>query len=230
MTTFARGSALLPLLAAVFASAVTIAQEPYPETTPDGLVRVESERMDAVYWRPGASLAPYERILLRDCSVSFVKDWELNQEERRKVYRADAEDMERIRGLLAEEFRAVFTQELQERGGYEIVDSAAEDVLLLQPSIVNLDVTAPVLDEPGTIINYVDSTGEMTLSLDLYDSVTGALIGRAIDRQEGREVETFLISDEITNKEEADRILLGWASTLREALDAKWAGGPEPTP
>lgn len=229
MTILARRGVLLPLVATC-GSAVTTAQEPYPQTTPEGLARVESERIDALYWRPGANLAPYDRILLRDCSVSFIKDWELDQEERRKVYRADAEDMARIRGLLADEFREVFTQELQDRGGYEIVDTAADDVLLIEPAIVNLDVTAPVLDEPGTIINYVNSTGEMTLSLDLYDSVTGALIGRAIDRQEGRKVETFLISDRIANEEEADRILLGWASLLREALDAEWAGKPEQTP
>lgn len=108
------------------------------------------------------------------------------------------------------------------------MDSDAEDVLLLEPAIVDLDVTAPVLEEPGTIINYVDSTGEMTLVLELSDSVTGALIGRAIDRQEGRKVETFLISDRITNEQEADRILLGWASILREALDAEWVGRPTP--
>jgi len=219
---------LLPLVAG-FASVTATAQEPYPQTTPEGLERVESERMDAVYWRPGASLAQYERIMLLDCSVSFIKDWELNQEERRKLYRADAEDMARIRSLLGQEFREVFTQELQERGGYEIVDSAADDVLMLRPAIVNLDVTAPVLDEPGTIINYVNSTGEMTLSLELYDSVTNALIGRAIDRQEGREVDSFLISDRIANEAEADRILLDWASTLREALDAEWAGNVEST-
>lgn len=222
-----RSIGLLLSLVAGSLAATAAAQESFPERTDDGLERVASERMDAVYWRPGASLGQYERILLLDCSVAFIKDWELNQEERRKLYKADAEDMQRIRDLLAQEFREVFTQELEQVGGYEIVDAAADDVLLLRPAIVNLDVGAPVLDEPGMIVNYVSSTGEMTLSLELYDSMTNSLIGRAIDRQQGREVKGFLISDRGTNEAEADRILQAWASTLREALDAQWAGGAE---
>jgi Protein of unknown function (DUF3313) len=210
------------LLVAFLWSASAMAQSEIPATTYDGLERVDSARLDILYWRPGASLAPYKRIALLDCPVEFVKDWELNQGERRKVYRATAEDMERIRGLLAEEFRIVFTRALQ-AGGYEIVDAVADDVLLLRPAIVNLDVAAPDLQVPGNVINYVATTGEMTLFMELYDSATNSPIGRVIDRQEGSETGGFQISDSVTNRAEADRILGGWAGVLVEALDAQWS-------
>jgi hypothetical protein len=119
----------------------------------------------------------------------------------------------------------VFTREL-ESGGYELVDAAAGDVLQLRPAIVDLDVTAPELDVPGVVVNYVTSTGEMTLNLELIDSVSSSVIGRAIDRQEGSEVRGgVLISDSVRNREEADRILTSWAGTLRAALDDRWSGG-----
>ena len=202
-----------------------MAQSEIPATTYDGLERVDSARLDILYWRPGASLAPYKRIALLDCAVEFVKDWELNQDERRKVYQATAEDMERIRGLLAEEFRVVFTRALQ-AGGYEIVDAVADDVLLLRPAIVNLDVAAPdIAGVPGNVVNYVATTGEMTLYMELYDSATNSPIGRVIDRQEGSETGGIQISDRVTNRAEADRILGGWAGVLVEALDARWSAG-----
>lgn len=212
-------------LLAMLSGGAALSQDAFPAATPEGLERVPSERMDAVYWRAGATLEPYRRVALLDCTVAFRKNWESEQQDRRSVYFADAEDMQRIRDLLAQEFRAVFTREL-ESGGYEIVDAAADDVLLLKPSIVDLDVTAPNLDVPGIMVNYVSSTGEMTLHLELVDSVTNSVIGRAIDRQKGSEVgDGMLITDSAKNREDADRILQGWASTLRAALDDRWSGG-----
>jgi hypothetical protein len=215
----------LCLLLALMAGNPSVAQEGFPQSTAEGLERVESARLDAVYWRPGASLASYKRIVLLDCSVAFVKDWTLDQGARRAVYRADAEDMERIRNYLAGQFRTVFTRELEQRGGYEIVESAADDVLLLRPAIMSLDVTAPDLQVPGNLVNYVDTSGEMTLTLELYDSATNSLIGRAIDRQQGSHTGGMLISDSAKNREEADRMLQLWAGVLRDALDEQWAGG-----
>jgi hypothetical protein len=165
-------------------------------------------------------------VALADATVAFQKSWIEEQNRPRKIYKADADDMQRIRGLVAQEFRTVFTRELAERGKYEIVDKPADDVLLLRPSIIDLVVAAPDVGAPGMVVNYVTSTGEMTLLLELYDSVTNALIGRVIDRQHGSDVEGFLITDRITNQAEADRILTIWASTLREALDAGWSGHP----
>jgi hypothetical protein len=209
---------------AIVGAAGLSAQPEYPAATPDGLERVASERVDVVYWRPGASLATYRRVALLDCSVAFRENWEQEQRQRRSVYFATPEDMQRIGGLLAEEFRMVFTRELT-AGGYEVVSDAAEDVLLLRPAIVDLDVAAPDLGVPGIVMNYVTNAGEMTLQLDLVDPVTGSVLGRAIDREQGSEArDGFLISDAAKNREEADRILQRWALTLRGALDDRWSG------
>jgi hypothetical protein len=202
-----------------------LAQADLPATTEDGLTKLESKRVDVLYWRPGASLAPYKRIALLDCQVSFRKDWQEDQNsERRGVERVTAEDMERIQTLLAEEFRKEFTRELQERGGYEIVDVVGEDVLVLRPAIVNLDVAAPDLPTASRTRSFVASPGQMTLYMELFDSATKSLIGRAIDNRQGMDTGGFQISNSVTNRAEADRILRAWATTLREALDDQWSG------
>ena len=60
----------------------------------------------------------------------------------------------------------------------------------------------------------------MTLYLELYDSVTGDLLAKAIDRQVDRENSTiYRWADANVNKMAADRIIKGWANTLLDALN-----------
>jgi hypothetical protein len=46
---------------------------------------------------------------------------------------------------LAAEFKKILTDELQNKGGYEIVTTAAPDVLVLRPALLNVEVNAPDL-------------------------------------------------------------------------------------
>ena len=59
--------------------------------------------------------------------------------------RVSTRDMDRMKADVAAAFKKVFTEELQTKGGYEVVDTAAQDVLVLRPAIINLQVTAPDL-------------------------------------------------------------------------------------
>ena len=51
--------------------------------------------------------------------------------------------MDRIKKEISSEFQRIFKRELQEEGGYTVVDTGARDVLVLRPAIINLDVSAP---------------------------------------------------------------------------------------
>jgi hypothetical protein len=126
--------------------------------------------------------------------------------------------VEKIKQRLADEFHAVFTESLVE-GGYPVVDQAAEDVLLLRPAIINLDVNAPDTPRAGRSRTYTDSAGEMTLYVELYDSVTGDLIAKAVDRRVDRNSGYYTWSNSVTNRAAADRILKGWAEILVTALN-----------
>ena len=216
----------LTLLATLLGAPVLAQKKDLPKETEEGLVLIEdTKRLDVVYWRPGATLAAYKRIALLDAEVQFRKDWlEDQNDSSRGVNRVTAEDMERGRMVVAEEFRKMFTRELEEEGGYEIVDVVGEDVLLLRPAIVNLDVNAPDIDTASRTRSYVASAGSMTLYMELFDSATRQLIGRVIDYREGMETGGFQISNSVTNRAEADRMLAAWADTLRDALDAQWGG------
>lgn len=198
----------------------------YPDRSDEGLNRVESKRVDALYWLADADLSGYSKFILEDVSVAFRKNWQRDQNRARgPVNRVTADDMARIRETLAAEFRAAFERELQEKGGYQLVNTPGEDVLLLRPAIVDLDVYAPDVMAPGRIRTFTTSAGVMTLRMDLLDAETQSLIGRVIDRRRAREdLNPVSTTNRVTNRAEAARMMRRWAVILREALDDAKAG------
>lgn len=199
-----------------------------PEVTEDGLHRVHDSKLAIVYAEPGASLAGYERVQLLDAYVAFKKNWERDQRTgSAQPLRITSADVENIKNRLAEEFHTVFRQVL-ENGGYPVVEEAADDVLLIRPAIINLDVKAPDTPRAGRTTTYVSSAGEMTLYVEAYDSVTGDLIAKALDRKADRQNDGFYTwSNSVTNRAAAQRILKGWATILLNALNEAKDHRPE---
>ena len=190
-----------------------------PEVTVDGLHLVPDSKMAIVYAEPGADLAPYNRVLLLDAQVAFKKNWERDQKSRTTMNRVSSKDVERIRNSLAEEFQKVFKTALEE-AGYDVTDETGEDVLIIRPAIINLDVNAPDTRSAGRSTTFTASAGEMTLYVELYDSLTGDIIAKALDRKADRANSSFYTwANSTTNRAAARRILKGWAKILVNALN-----------
>jgi hypothetical protein len=198
------------------------AKDKLPEVSDDGLHLVKDSDLRTVYVKPGASFDQYDKVAILDCYVEFRKHWQrdYNNSVVGTGRRISKEDMERIQKEVADEFKKLFTEELETKGGHEVVNYAAEDVLVLRPAIINLDVTAPDKLAPGMSVTFVASAGQMTLYLELYDSVTSTLLARAIDPEAARRHGGAQLGNRVANKAEADRILRRWAGILRDHLDA----------
>lgn len=213
---------IVPLLMTPAAMAADLAA--LPATSHDGLVLQPGKVAKVVYVRPGVDFSRYQRLVILDCPVAFRKNWARDQES--SGIRISPKDMERIKSGLSAEFVKIFTDELQTKGGYQIVTTGGEDVLVLRPAIVDLDVTAPDTMDRGRSFTLTGAAGAMTLYLEVYDSVTSQILARAIDREASRGTGRIQWSNRVTNKQEADRILRRWASALRERLDAVHGKGP----
>lgn len=198
------------------------AQDKLPQVTKDGLELRENSDMRVVYARPGATLAPYKRVALLDCYVEFRENWQrdYNASVRGTGRRITDKDVEKIKQRLAEEFRRVFTTELETEGGYEVVDGEATDVLILRPAIINLDVASPDTMAPGIYTTIVSSAGSMTLYLELYDGGSNELIAKVMDPRAASRRGGAQLGNSVNNKAEADRILRRWADVLRDHLDS----------
>jgi hypothetical protein len=168
--------------------------------------------MQAAYRKPGEDFSQYKRVRLLDCYVAFKKNWKLDHAGMTK------QDMENVKKNLAEEFRKVFVEEL-EQGGYPVVDESAQDVLLVRPAIIDLDIVAPDTMSASRSTSYSRSSGAMTLYVELYDSVSGEILARASDREASRFGGGVEWTNRGTNIREARKMLKGWADLLRRRLD-----------
>ena len=210
------GLSLLAVLAGCVVNAPPVA-----ERTPDGLVRVQGKQVDTVYAVPGVSLARYKRVMLDPVDLAFKLDWQKRHPE------VSESDVTRIRSQGAAVFFEIFSSALTLNNGYPIVTQPAPDVLRVTASITELDVAATP-DVVGNQRMYVVNPSELTLTMELRDSTTGALLVRAIDKEKGRAVGNLQVADAVSNSAEARRALEMWAGLLRGALDGARNAPPAP--
>jgi hypothetical protein len=182
----------------------------------DGLVKVAVKGVDRVLQRPGTDWASYTQVLVAPVEVSFSRSWNPRDYG---VFGLKSSDVDRIRRELSQLAYDTFTKVLGE-GGYTIAQAPGEGVLQVRPNIVNLYINAPDTMDAGRSRTFVVDAGEMTMSLELRDSITGTLLAEARDRKRGTDGGRVTLANRVMNRVEAERALRGWAMQLRSNLDA----------
>ncbi len=161
-------------------NAVTQAKEP-PEVTDDGLVRSVSTTKAGVYRLPVATFHQYQRVVVAPVSVAYRKGWKQKHPE------LNAEEREKLSADLARAYREELVRELVERGDFKLAEDPGPDVLRVEASIVNADVTAPAGSSALSQKTYVTSAGSMKTVVELKDAMSGMLIGRIISYEQAPE-------------------------------------------
>lgn len=198
-----------------------------PDQQPwDGLIEVNSPRMDAVYLLPGADFSAYNRVMLDQPEVAFRKDWIRNMNEGigSRVTEAEAKKIlstvqSNTTDILAEAFN---------KAGHTVVTEPAADVLRVRSAVVNLYVNAPDTRDSSFSRTFTANAGEATLVLELRDSLTNALLGRVLDRRETQGMPGA--SNSATNLMEYRQLASRWAKISVKGLDALKAVSPVPDP
>ena len=211
------------LLAAPTALAETSGADP---ASTDGMELITEDKRGSIYADPDVDWSVYQRIILDDATVAFRKNWRRDQ-NRGDPLRITPQDMEDIKQGLSELFSEVFTEEFSTNGGYEIVEAAGDNILRIKPRIVDLDVYAPDTGRfTGMSRSYTESSGRMTLKLEIHDSVTGDLIAVASDKQESPYRGYFQWTTGSSNRADARRMLQKSAEGFRTRLDEATAKTP----
>ena len=191
------------------------------ERTFDNLVAVEGAAMNMAFIDPDADFSVFKRVAILEPLVAFRSNWQRDQ-NRSRSRNVSSRDMERIKADVATQFERVFAERL-EAAGYEVVDVAGDDVLVLRPAIIDLDITAPDTRTAGRSRTLTASTGAATLYMQLFDSVSGDIIGRAADRRAVRSGGGNVSwSNSVTNAADARRMFGRWADTLITFLDSHY--------
>lgn len=192
--------------------AIPVAQAEEPKGTWDGLVEIKPKRVDAGFLLPGADFRPYKKLMMDPVEVAFKKDWmkDYNREAATLSQRLSTEDVEDIAEAARENFKEVFT-ETYRNAGFEIVTTPGPDVLRLRSGVMDLYITAPDTMSSGRSRTYTTESGEAVLFLEVRDSTTGALLGRALDRRNTRYTGRAQVSNRVTNISDFRALFKQWA-------------------
>lgn len=198
-------------------SSIAKSKKEIPEYTVEGLKLVPDTKGIALVWaEPGADLAQYDRVYITDPYVAFKKHWQ--RDHNRGTTRVSSNDMERIKLDVAKLFMEIFTEELTS-AGYKLANERAEDVLIVKPAIIDLDVNAPDTRSAGRSTTFTTTAGSMTLYMELYDSETDDLLAKAMDPTYDRNSAFMQWSTSVSNRAAAKRMMKPWAEALRKGLD-----------
>lgn len=189
------------------------------QVTYDGLYPVTGGSADAAWARPGVDLSEYSKIKLQGVGIEYRPGGETG----RLYYSRATEDYYAITETQKKAFEALVTEaflkELGQSAHFTIVDEVGPEVLLVRGGL--LDVVSYVPPEPvGGSEIFLSRVGEATLVLELRDSVSDAIIARAVDRRAAEnKARGFSRSNSVSNAAELRRMVNTWARLLRERLD-----------
>jgi hypothetical protein len=185
------------------------------ETTDDGLVRVVSRSIGGVYRDPDATFTQYRRLILEPPSISFKAGWAEKHPD------VGFKELARLRAESIKVFRDEFTREFVTRGPYEFADEPAADVLLVVPSIEELDIKVPGSGMEPSNSTYLNTRPvTMKVTGDLRDALTGKVIGRVIyyHSEEPSGGKAFRRVDRSANVREQNLAYEQWTRLAHEAL------------
>lgn len=185
----------------------------------EGLYKVPSKRFDLVYLLPGADFRPFTKVMFDTPEVAFKKNWqrEYNSDIRGTDRRISDDEAQKIleaaRSGITEVFAKAFTE-----GGFQIVTTPGPDVVRLRTSVVNLDVVAPDLMTAGRSRTFSREAGSATLVIEVRDSLTGALMGSAIDTRNIGDSMPY-VRNSVTNRSDFTQAFQRWAKISLDGLD-----------
>lgn len=150
----------------------------------DGLVQVKSKRLDLVYLQPGADFRGYSKVLIEPAEVTFYKDWQrdYNRSSMSVANRISDRELQQFITEAVTKATDIFATAWT-KGGYVVVDAAGPDVMRVKTGVVNIQVNAPDRQTAGRSYSFSDEAGQATLFVEARDSLTGALLGRAVDQK-----------------------------------------------
>ena len=196
--------ALFILAIATLAGAAFAAPPPQPAPAArDSLVPVQTRNLDEFYLRPDANLASYRKVIIDPVQVSFDRNWIRKMNDTRDVTRwVSKDDARRIAEEMASSLGNIVAGEFKARG-YQIAAAPGPGVLRLSPAAVDL------------------FAGQATLVLEARDSVTGTLLGRAVDRRKAEETRnTPTRATGVSNSFWFDTMFRRWAANCVKEFES----------
>jgi hypothetical protein len=205
------------LLAAVLliGSAPLLAQA--TEDNWEGLVRIKSDKIQLVYLAPEADFRPYTRVLLDPSEMAMEKNWLRDQRRDSSSLGGQATERDVIRALDQgkKQFDTYFAEAFT-KAGFTVATAPGADTVRISAGVFDIDVVAPDVSASRNR-TYSEDAGAGTLVIEVRDSVTNALLGRAIERRIAGDNGPWL-RNSASNRADFDQLFRRWAEASANGL------------
>lgn len=218
-------SGILPLVGGVLVAWASLAahatpkpvvvpnQEPAVQWTATDIKGFDSSK---IALDQGLELQRYKTFSVLQPTLEFDKDW-LREFKRDMTSR----DEERIRESYTGALRKALEDTLSKELGWQRVEQAAEDTLVVVPTLSRFRITAPDLSFRGPTRDYVQHSGAARLDLQLRDGSSGAPLVALSDHSETRAfggLGDLKPTNRVENLRDFKMLSKRWASRLADYL------------
>jgi hypothetical protein len=205
---------------------------PNAEITHDGLVRVRWSRYKYVWLKPNADFGHYSQVMMDPVSVGYKRP-PRETEGRRSLNQGGFALSDRQMADLKRYFSEAFEKELGKLENFTLADAVGPRTLRVEAAIIDLVVNVPTRPSGGERV-FTTSAAQMTLVMELRDSITGEILARTADRRDTQSgsgsVSDLTYSTPATNAGGVRLLFKRWAQILATRLDAIHSAPPVGVP
>lgn len=215
---------LLTLAAVIIAGCTsappTIQEGPDAEVSFDGLHVVDNSAFKAAWADPDIDFSRYNKIMPGGAFFEYRAVKKTSGTTRAISSQSEFYIDDKAREKLKEVVSEIFNEELAKSSRFTVTDAPGPDVLIIRGGLHDI-----VSNVPPEIIGrgdiYLSSVGEITLILEVVDSMSGEVIVRAVERRAlDRSGGMAMRSSTVNTWAEVRRVTRRWATKLRDGLDS----------
>ncbi len=200
---------------------VVVERGPDAEVTVDGLHRARGTRYANLWVKPDANFASYDQVMIDEIEVAYRRKPKGTRYSRTGSNFALTEKQTQ---RFKDEFRGIFAEELGNNEVYRVVEEGGPQVLRISAAIIDLIVKVPTDNRASSDRVFTSSTAQMTLLMELRDSLSGEILARVADRREARQpgsggASNLYYSTAVSDVAAIRRVFRDWAGMLRERLE-----------
>jgi hypothetical protein len=190
------------------------------EVSFDGLHKIDNARFASAWADPAIDFSRYSKVIPGGAEFQFraVKKTSGTMRARSSDTEFWISDADRER--LVEETSAIFAEELANSAHFEVTDTRGDDVIIVRGAMHDIVSNVPP-DLIGRGEIYLSSVGEVTIVVEVIDSMSNKVIFRGAERRAADRAGGMATrSNSVNTWAEVRRLMRRWASTLREGLDS----------
>ncbi len=196
----------------------TIQEGPGAEVSFDGLHLIDNSVFRQAWADPDIDFSRYSKFMPGGASFEY-RAVRKTQSTRARSSSSEFYIDENARETLKEITSEIFAEELANSTRFTVTDVRGQDTIIIRGALHDIVSNVPP-ERSGRGDVFLSQVGEITLILEVVDSMSDEVIFRAVERRALERSGTAIRASSVTSRAEARRVIRRWATTLREGLDS----------